>query len=388
MSDWDLATILRCPVSGQRLRRMTQREIEDLNGLIAAGEASYLDSKTALQPISAGLVSVDSRYAYRDDEGVLVLIRDEAISSKGGGGDPVKPDEITTSVRLFYDEVGWKRAGEGAFNDAVRYEDLRPVASRYIHECHLRVLRYVDRDGHYLLDAGSGPIQYPEYLVYSGGYRRRVCVDISLAALREAQRTLREKGVYILADISNLPFADDSMDGVVSLHTIYHMPKERQEAAILEIHRVLAPGHRAAIVYSWRNSSLNQVLLTPFLIKRLVGRIVRKAGLRRDHGALTPSGTRERRGLFADPQSYRWFVTRPWGFECQVAVWRTVSVDVLRLYIHDRLFGRQLLRSLFAFEERFPGLCAAIGQYGVISIRKQQRRAIDDGSVDTTLTDD
>lgn len=48
----------------------------------------------------------------------------------------VKPDEIATSVRDFYDEVGWKRAEEGAsFNDAVRYEDLRQVSSRYIHEC-------------------------------------------------------------------------------------------------------------------------------------------------------------------------------------------------------------------------------------------------------------
>lgn len=78
--------------------------------------------------------------------------------------------------------------------------------------------------------------------------------------------------MFILAKISNLPFADDSMDGVVSLHTIYHIPKEKQEAAIREIYRVLSPGRRAAIVYSWKDSSLNKVLLTPLFIKRLAGR--------------------------------------------------------------------------------------------------------------------
>ena len=370
LTDRDLEAILRCPISGQRLRRMTEAELAGFNRMIVAGEASYPDSTPAARAISAGLVSEDGRYVYRDDEGVLFLLSEWAISSQVGKDDFVQLDEFTKSVRDFYDEVGWKRLDEGEFNDAIRYEDLRPVSSRYIHECHLRVLRYVDSDGQYMLDAGSGPIQYPEYLLYSRGYRRRICVDISLAALREAQRNLRDKGVYILADISNLPFADESMDSVVSLHTIYHIPRERQDAAIQEIHRVLAPGRRAAIVYSWKDSSLNRVLLTPLRIKRLGERILRKADLRRE--ALIPSTTRAGRELFAEPQSYRWFITRPWDFDYQIAVWRTVSVDVLRFYIHDRLFGRQLLRILFAFEERFPGLCAAIGQYGLISIRKSE----------------
>ena len=33
--------------------------------------------------------------------------------------------------------------------------------------------------GDLFLDAGSGPVQYPEYLTYSEGYRYRVCADIS-----------------------------------------------------------------------------------------------------------------------------------------------------------------------------------------------------------------
>jgi len=88
-------------------------------------------------------------------------------------------ENIKQNVREFYDQVGWQQVSEGVYQNA-RYEDLRPVSREYIHQCHLRVNRYLQSDGKYLLDAGSGPIQYPEYLTYSDGYQYRVCADISI----------------------------------------------------------------------------------------------------------------------------------------------------------------------------------------------------------------
>ena len=67
---------------------------------------------------------------------------------------------IKDQVREFYNQVGWQEVSEGLYQNA-RYEDLRPVAREYIHRCHLRVLRHLKSSGKYLLDAGSGPIQYP-----------------------------------------------------------------------------------------------------------------------------------------------------------------------------------------------------------------------------------
>jgi hypothetical protein len=69
-------------------------------------------------------------------------------------------------VREFYDQIGWSQAGEGLYQNA-RYEDLRPVSRDYIHKCHLRVKRHLAPSGDFLLDAGSGPVQWPEYLTYS-----------------------------------------------------------------------------------------------------------------------------------------------------------------------------------------------------------------------------
>ena len=72
-------------------------------------------------------------------------------------------------VRRFYDRVGWQVVEDGNYQNA-RYEDLRPVAREYIHRCHLRVNRFLNPRGNLILDAGSGPVQYPEYLTYSEGY--------------------------------------------------------------------------------------------------------------------------------------------------------------------------------------------------------------------------
>ena len=91
-------------------------------------------------------------------------------------------EAIKQSVREFYDQVGWQEVSEGVYQNA-RYEDLRPVSQEYLHKCHLRVNRHLTPQGRYLLDAGSGPIQYPEYLTYSAGYQYRVCADISIQAL-------------------------------------------------------------------------------------------------------------------------------------------------------------------------------------------------------------
>src|SRR5512142_3451825 len=89
--------------------------------------------------------------------------------------------DIKQQVRDFYNQVGWKEVGEGLYQNA-RYEDLRPVSREYIHRCHMRVKRQIASRGDILLDAGSGPVQWPDYLTYSEDYRYRLCADISLTA--------------------------------------------------------------------------------------------------------------------------------------------------------------------------------------------------------------
>ncbi len=149
--------------------------------------------------------------------------------------------EIKRQVREFYDQVGWQEVSEGLYQNA-HYEDLRPVSREYIHRCHLRILRHLNPNGRLILDAGSGPIQYPEYLEYSRGYHYRVCADISMVALQEARKRIGERGLFVVADIANLPFKPECFDAVISLHAIHHMPPEEHKRAFQELYRLLKPG--------------------------------------------------------------------------------------------------------------------------------------------------
>ncbi|MEK6222393.1 MAG: hypothetical protein N2D54_09095, partial [Chloroflexota bacterium] len=110
---------------------------------------------------------------------------------------------VKQHVREFYDQVGWKQVSEGIYQNA-RYEDLRPISRDYITNCHMRIRRHINPSGRYLLDAGSGPIQYPAYLTYSEGYEKRVCLDISITALVEARNRIGEHGFFVVADIAKL----------------------------------------------------------------------------------------------------------------------------------------------------------------------------------------
>src|SRR5574338_242241 len=163
--------------------------------------------------------------------------------------------EVKRRVRQFYDRVGWQAAEGGNYQNA-RYEDLRPVSREYIHGCHLRVKRFLKPTGRFLLDAGSGPVQYAEYLTYSEGYQRRVCVDISIVALKEARQRIGEHGLFVVADVANLPFKAEPFEGVVSLHTFHHLPLAQQALAYDELHRVLRPGCPAVVVNGWTDSPL------------------------------------------------------------------------------------------------------------------------------------
>ncbi len=272
--------------------------------------------------------------------------------------------EIKQQVREFYDRVGWQSAADGVYQNA-RYEDLRPVSAEYIHKCHLRVARHLKPSGRFLLDAGSGPVQYPEYLEYSRGYKRRVCADISITALKEARRRIGEHGLFVVADVARLPFGSGAFDGVVSLHTIHHLPQEEHVLAYREMHRVLAAGSSAALVNGWDMPPLGHILEAPIRLRKFIRR-ARRAHRQDVEEMDVPKGT------FVRKYNARWLKRELEKFmRVEFFVWRSVSVMALRLYVQPALGGRHVLRGLYWLEERFPHFFGVYGQYPMIVIRKE-----------------
>jgi SAM-dependent methyltransferase/uncharacterized protein YbaR (Trm112 family) len=370
-----LLKILRCPLSGLPLQPTNSRQLDWLNDQIRQGRMVHGDGSTATAPLTAGLQTPDGSTFYRVDEGILVLLPALALrtgEAQAGGSQPGLRSE-KQAVQSFYDELGWTRNRDGDFVDSEKWEDLRPVARDYVRQCHQRVQRHLKPQGRYLLDVASGPVQYAEYEQYSAGYEARICVDISPAALKHAQARLGRRGIYIVGDITNLPFQDGSMDGVVSLHTIYHLPADEQATAFRELHRVLAPGGTAAVVYVWRSASVKLAELPASLARggrKLARNLLSLVGPRRDRrqSAATPTGVRRR--LFFHSHPYRWFVGQDWSFRFEIQVWRSLSLRMQRSYFHGWLAGRAALRWLFRLEEQFPRAFGRWGAYPLILVHR------------------
>jgi SAM-dependent methyltransferase len=286
--------------------------------------------------------------------------------------------EVKREVREFYDSVGWKEIADGLYQNA-RYEDLRPVAREYVHRCHLRVNRHLPRTGDLFLDAGSGPIQYPEYLEYARGFRYRVCLDISEVALRQARQRIGERGLFVIGDITRLPFEASAFDGLVSLHTIHHLPPGEQEGGFRELVRVLADGGRGVIVYSWgMHSVLMRLARLPIAAATSIRRMLTgedgsndRAPSRLGRAESDREGLLSRPGTHTAHHDYRWAKAHlgdlP-GFE--IRVWRSVSTAFTRALIFDPLLGRIWLRILFRLEESAPRWFGRAGQYPLIVIHK------------------
>lgn len=266
-------------------------------------------------------------------------------------------------VREFYDEIGWASDGEGLFQNA-RYEDLRPVSREYIHRCHLRVNRYIATSGDLLLDAGSGPVQWPEYLTYSERFRFRVCVDISAAALRGARDRLGDHGLYVVADIANLPFRPGIFDAAVSIHAIHHLPLREHKRAYLELVRVLKGGRSGAVINGWYRPFLMR-LAEPMM---RLGRWLSGRGRKQKKDWMVEE---EPAGTFVQKMTPGWLRHELAGsVDIDIYPWRSLSPRFMRWFIRPRFGGHALLRMVFWLEDRFPRFFGESGQYPLVVIHK------------------
>ncbi|MBY0278839.1 class I SAM-dependent methyltransferase [Candidatus Binatia bacterium] len=245
-------------------------------------------------------------------------------------------------------------------------DDWRQVVRWYHHACNLRLKRFLMPRGDMLLDAASGAVQFQDYIALSDGYRRHVCVDFSRSALREARDRLGDKALCVQADVTALPFRDDTFDAVASLHTIYHVPAAEQPLAFRELHRTLRPGRSGVVVYAQDRHPGHPL---PRWIVRLLLRSSRLAARLRSPNLPRSSPPP---GLYFEPLPLDEVETtlRALGVSFTTRAWRTLSVSFTRLVIPDNAFGAALLRWVFAVENLFPERCGKRASYPTFVLTK------------------
>jgi uncharacterized protein YbaR (Trm112 family) len=60
---------------------LQSRELEAINRMVQTGSLRRADGSTQAEPIAEGLITRDRKLFYRIDDGIPVLLADEAISS-------------------------------------------------------------------------------------------------------------------------------------------------------------------------------------------------------------------------------------------------------------------------------------------------------------------
>lgn len=78
--DKRLLDILRCPVTQKGLSIAKKDELERVNAAIASGTIVNADGAAVDAPLSEALVTDDGKRLYPVDDGIPVLLEDEAIS--------------------------------------------------------------------------------------------------------------------------------------------------------------------------------------------------------------------------------------------------------------------------------------------------------------------
>jgi len=106
-----------------------------------------------------------------------------------------------------------------------------------------------------ILDVGSGAGQIAGHLLdFADPGAQITCIDISQPMLRRARQRLKsDRPAFVAADVTSLPFADGSFDGITCGYVLEHVPDP--PLGLSELARVLRTGGRMLLLTTEDNFS-------------------------------------------------------------------------------------------------------------------------------------
>ena len=273
---------------------------------------------------------------------------------------PRQSDSAENVVSHFYNNRGWK-IRDGITEDAKRFEDLRSVASDYVSRCRLRVLRHIPDTGESIIDMASGPIQYPEYLHYSSGFKKRYCVDLSQDALDMAKDLIGSHGEFLHGSFFDIDLSDNFFDCAISLHTIYHIDKDKQEEAVRKLVRIVKKGKPVVIVYSNPNSFYSN---PNSFLRKLVKMIKRLL----QYPVMVQSSEQN---LYFYRHDLFWWERFHDEVDVKILPWRTFGTEMQKRIFPDNYVGKIMFKVLFFLEDLLPKFFIKVGVYPMIILTKK-----------------
>src|SRR6478672_10074394 len=129
----------------------------------------------------------------------------------------VSPDEYREKVKDVY---GGK---QGALLSTASHLSMHIPLGRRL----FRSRKFDIRGMKSILDVGSGAGQIAGHLLeFSDRDTQITCTDLSAQMLRRARQRLKsERPAFVVADVTSLPFADASFDGITCGYVLEHVPE-------------------------------------------------------------------------------------------------------------------------------------------------------------------
>jgi uncharacterized protein YbaR (Trm112 family) len=347
-----LEDILQCPITNEKLDFCESPKyfgpLKDIATKFNALKGFINKSKTVLYPI-------------KND--IIIMLPEYAITSL-----EYHTDDNILSVKSFYDRFGWKKTEDGKYNDNKLFVNQEKAAGKYLLMTTKRVNHFLKENGTYLLDIASGPVYQTEYIRFSKNFKYRICIDISLTALEEAKKNLNgQNGFFILGDITNIPLRNESCDNVISMHTLYHVPKQKQILGINELVRVSKTNANIVIAYNWGwHSMLMNFALFPTRLGRLFGR-ANKLLFKKSINTANDSES----GLYFYSHSKNYFVKhKPENTKIRFSVLRSLHHNFIRLYLSNNDRSKLFLDRIYELEDKYPTFFGKHGAFPLIIIEK------------------
>ncbi len=368
----NITEILVCPHTQNPLRWLTDEEISALN--LHIGLYRFYTGEVINFSIVKALTDIHQKFIYLYKEGIYFLMKNLAICKTSrlniSYADENYNTEAYKQAKIFYENFGWQLNNDDEYNDGAIFNDNRKFAKEYVSKCHKRVNKFLDYTGEYMVDIASGPIQHEEYIKYSENFKKRICIDISVEALKGAKRKIGDHGVYILGDITNIPLKSGSADAAISLHTIYHIDKQKQHLAFRELYRILKKGAKCVIIYSWGGkNSLNTTeqhfshLISPF-VKGLKRFISKNKAIMNTQAAPMPLY------FYAySPIEIKQMLQRE-NIKAEFYLWCLLDMWIIKKYLVAESAGKPFLKFASFLEDKFAKQLYKFGAYPLILLIK------------------
>ena len=249
------------------------------------------------------------------------------------------------NVLSFYKKVGWKNKDQITY-DSRLFEDNRKYSANYVSMCRKRIQKYIPKKGNHFLDFASGPLQYPEYIKYSKNFKTRHCVDFSNEALKQAKNKIGIRGKYYCGDFFKINFKKNYFDCILSMHTIYHINKNKQAEAIKKLIRLAKKDKPIIIVYSNPNSLISKIR------------------------SLLPKKKKKSMIYFYCYQNSWWNQFSDLA-DIKILPWRSFSAQHQKILFPNNFIGSWLLKILFSLENIFQNFFSKNFQYIMIILKKK-----------------